>query len=69
MEERDANEGSLDKVDQLATAGTLVVITLAEVNPRISVPRGYLTDGFLAGRKPDEAFTVYHLQISRVVLP
>jgi len=65
-DEREANKTDLDMVDKLAAADTekhLVVVTLKGVRPKITVPRGYLTERFLDGRKPDVDFPVYHLQI------
>jgi len=64
--ECEASKIDLDMVDKLAAADTekhLVVVTPKGVQPKITVPRGYLTDGFLDGRNPDVAFPVYHLQI------
>ena len=43
----------------------LVVVTPEDVEPKITVPRTYLTDDFPDGRAPNVAFPVYHLTVPR----
>jgi hypothetical protein len=63
-EKHDANKSGLDMVDKLVAADTekyLVIVTPKEMQPKIAVPRKYLTTRLLAGRDPDVAFPIYHL--------
>jgi len=58
-------------VNKLVAAGArkyLVVVTPRAVQPKITVPKGYLTEGFLDGRNPDVAFLVGLLLTDRFLV-
>jgi len=69
VEESAIKQVGLERIDQLGipqnAEKVLVIVTPENVEPKITVPRTYLTDGFLANRTPDTVFPVYHLQITR----
>jgi len=71
-EERAVKEVGLEKINQLVIPKNaekfLVIVTPEDVKPKITVPRTYLTDAFLANRTPDTAFPVFHLQVTRGAL-
>jgi len=69
VEKHDVKKIGLERIKQLGIPPNaeriLVIVTPEDVKPKITVPRAYLTDTFLANRNPDTAFPVYHLQITR----
>ena len=69
VEDSAIKQVGLERIDQLGipqnAEKVLVIVTPENVKPKITVPMTYLTDAFLAGRTPDTAFPVYHLQIAR----